>query len=166
MSASDVVSRTSYDQTVRIDPEINSKGFTSDEARARIEDAKFMACRPNYSRRRHSGSLLPWLLNGDSRSRKIRVASRHRDAPNPLRRCNCIRRSHGPGQDPRPCLSPYLLRTHVLVTTSVKKMTIDSKTYRVQPSTKVDPSKWPTIVDSYSKWNRSWEPELTPQMFG
>ena len=46
-----------------------------------IQNAEFVAYRPNYSRWGRSWSLFAWLLNGDSGSWQIRVAPRHRIAP-------------------------------------------------------------------------------------
>jgi PPK2 family polyphosphate:nucleotide phosphotransferase len=43
-------------------------------------------------------------------------------------------------------------------------MTIDSKTYRVPPSTKVDLSKWPTIVDPYCKSTKQYKGLLLQHM--
>jgi PPK2 family polyphosphate:nucleotide phosphotransferase len=47
---------------------------------------------------------------------------------------------------------------------SVKKMRIDSKDFRVPPETKVDLSKWPTIVDPYYKSKKEYKELLLEHM--
>jgi PPK2 family polyphosphate:nucleotide phosphotransferase len=44
------------------------------------------------------------------------------------------------------------------------KMTIDSKTYRVQPGKKVDLGKWPTIVEPYCKSKKDYKKLLRQQL--
>ena len=39
------------------------------------------------------------------------------------------------------------MKTYVQLTKKAGKMKIDSKDFRVRPETKVDLSKWPTLVD-------------------
>jgi PPK2 family polyphosphate:nucleotide phosphotransferase len=52
----------------------------------------------------------------------------------------------------------------MFVTTGVRKMTIDSKIYRVPPDTKVNLGKWPTIADPYYKSKKQYKEILLEHM--